>query len=221
MNRKDFTASTEVNGTTFRAVISTDSVDRDGDVMVPQGMNSKDYERNPVLLWQHDPTAPIGKCLSLKRGESAIEAEFELPHRPDGFEGNWRPDFVRELIKAGVLGAVSIGFMPMEGGERMATKGDVQRYGTDVRKVYSRWKLLEVSVVSVPANQDALIVAVQKGMIRQASVEALGLKAMPTALAVPKPARVVVSVDVPVMGRKEAERITVEELAKARGRLLL
>jgi HK97 family phage prohead protease len=216
MNRKDFTAKASVNGTTFSAIITTDSVDRDGEVMVPQGMNSKDYERNPVLLWQHDPSAPIGRAVSLKRGENSIEAEFELPHRPQGYEGQWRPDFVRGLIQAGVLGAVSIGFMPMEGGERMATKGDVERYGAEVRKVYSRWKLLEVSVVSVPANQDALITAVQKGYVTAEAVKAFGMHARPA----PQP-RVVVSVQVPQLGKKDVALMAAEEMARARGTVLL
>jgi hypothetical protein len=46
---------------TFVATITTDSVDRDGEVVVPAGMNSKDYERNPVLLYEHDVLKPIGK----------------------------------------------------------------------------------------------------------------------------------------------------------------
>ncbi len=39
MNRKDFKAEGSIVGGKFKAVISTDSVDRDGEVMVPAGMN--------------------------------------------------------------------------------------------------------------------------------------------------------------------------------------
>ena len=120
MNRKDFKAEGSIVGGKFKAVISTDSVDRDGEVMVPAGMNAKDYERNPVLLWNHDPSQPIGKSTSLKREDSSIVAEFEFAPRPADYVGDWFPDYVRGLVAAGVVKAVSIGFMPLDGGARVA-----------------------------------------------------------------------------------------------------
>jgi HK97 family phage prohead protease len=218
VNRKDFKANTTVNGSTFKATISTDSVDRDGEVMVPQGMNSKDFERNPVLLYQHDSSQPIGRAISLKRGESSIEAEFEFAKRPDDYEGDWFPDYVRGLVAAEILKAVSIGFMPITGGERIATKGDVERYGPEVRKVYSKWKLLEVSVVSVPANQDALITAVRKGYVTGSAVKRFGgIEAKATLL---KPKHKI-TVRVPAVGTDEAAGIVRAEIAKACGRFVV
>jgi HK97 family phage prohead protease len=222
MNRKDFNATGEVNGSTFKATISTESVDRDGEVMVPQGMNAKDYERNPVLLWNHDPSQPIGRALTLKRGDTSISAEFEFAKRPDDYDGDWFPDYVRGLVAAGVVKGVSIGFMPMEGGVRMATKGDSDRYGPDVRRVFSKWKLLEVSVVSVPANQDALISAVRKGFVTESAAKRFGSIATPQPAPPVQPVpKYVVSVRVPAFGTDAARRLVADEIAKARGRLVV
>ena len=221
MNRKDFKADGSIVGGRFMATISTDSVDRDGEVMVPAGMNAKDYERNPVLLWNHDPSQPIGRALSLKRGESSIAADFEFAKRPDDYAGDWFPDYVRGLVAAGVVKAVSIGFMPLEGGARVATKGDVEKYGSDVRKVFSKWKLLEVSVVSVPANQDALITAVSKGLITRSAAERFGKIGVVEKATTKTMQRNVIRVNIPTVCRDDAARIVREEIAKARGRVVL
>ncbi len=152
-------------GLKFTAILSTDALDRDSEVVIPSGMYSKDFEKNPVLLYAHDPTKPIGKVLSLRRGLDDVRGEFEITPRPENYEGEWFPDFVKGLIEAGVIRGISIGFAPMAGGWRVANKADKDRYGGECKGVYSRWNLHEVSVVSVPANQDALIVAIQKGSV--------------------------------------------------------
>lgn len=221
MNRKDFKAEGEIVGGMFKATISTDSVDRDGEVMVPAGMNAKDYERNPVLLWNHDTSQPVGRAVTLKRAEREIVADFEFAKRPEDYDGDWFPDYVRGLVQAKVLRGVSIGFVPMEGGERLATKGDVDKYGPDVRRVYSKWKLLEVSVVSVPANQDALITAVQKGFVTRTAAERFGRVDVPEKIERPAVRKFPIAVSVPAIGREVATRIAREEIAKARGRIVI
>ena len=77
-------------------------------------------------------------------------------------------------MKFGALRGVSIGYMPVDGGVRRASKEDAAKYGAGVKQVYSKWKLLEVSVVSIPSNQEALINAVSKGIVTTASLKALG-----------------------------------------------
>ncbi len=168
-------SGSEKEPTKFTAIITTSAIDRDHEVVVPAGMNSKDYERNPVLLYAHDPNKPIGKMLSMRRGDSAIDADFVLAPRPDNHEGEWLPDTIGSLMRFGALNGVSIQFAPIEGGMRKATKADSEKYGGGVKNVYSKWKLLEVSVVSIPANQEAIISAVSKGICTRASLDALGV----------------------------------------------
>ena len=160
--RKTLTAETSVSKGRFTATISTDSIDRDGEVLVPQGMNSAEFERNPVVFWNHDYGMPVAKGTSLRRDERSVVAEAEFARRPDDFVGEFFPDFARALVEQGVVKGVSVGFQPMPDGIRKATPADRDRYGDGVERVFSKWKLLEFSLAPLPANQDALVSAVGK-----------------------------------------------------------
>lgn len=188
----------------FTAVITTDTVDRDGEVVVPQGMNSTDYERNPVLLYEHDEKQPIGKMVSMKRGERNIEAEFALAPRPENHVGEWLPDTIGSLMEFGALNAMSIGFLGVEA--RPATKADSMKYGEGLRRVYGKWKLLEVSVVSMPANQEAIVMAVRKGLVSSGAVKSLGVT-------VPDSVKVEPSQEAPMPRVKRSISVTVPSIA--------
>ena len=214
---------------TFVATITTDSVDRDGEVVVPSGMHSRDYERNPVLLYEHDVQKPIGKMLKMARKERSIEAEFALAPRPANHEGEWFPDTVASLMEFGALNTMSIGFMGTEA--RPASKADTEKYGPGCRRVYGKWKLLEVSVVSIPANQDAIVTAVRKGLVSADAAKGFGVKFVPDAkpAAAPKPApaakaverprRYRINVVVPPVGTLQAKTLIRDEILRARGRV--
>ena len=203
----------------FTAVITTSAVDRDSDVVVPAGMNSKEYEVNPVLLYGHDPLKPIGRMLKMRRAEESIDADFVLAPRPETHQGEWLPDTVAALMKFGALNGVSISYLPMEGGARVASKSDALKYGGGVRRVYSKWRLLEVSVVSIPANQDALISAISKGIVTIAGLKALGcepLQTTPRKAAQPAP-RHTIRVVMPRLGTDEVAAVAKAAVAKLRG----
>jgi hypothetical protein len=88
----------------------------------------------------------------------------------------WLPDTVRALMQQGVLSAFSVGFRVPSDGIRQASERDIERFGPKTRTVITRWELLEFSVVSVPANQEALATAVAKGLVPDGEcVERLGL----------------------------------------------
>lgn len=168
MNRKTLDAKFIPSATGFTATVTTATIDRDGEVVIPQGMNATEYESNPVLFWNHDYNLPVGKCVALKRGADGIVGEFTLAERPADFEGSFFPDFVRALVGQGVVKGVSIGYTPEEGGTRRATVDDRKRYGDGVHTVFSKWKLLEISVAPLQANPDALVSAVRKGAVSAA-----------------------------------------------------
>ena len=196
-------------------MITTDSVDRDGEVVIPAGMNSKEYEANPVLLYEHDVKQPIGKMLKMRRNERNIEAEFALAPRPETHVGEWFPDTVAALMDFGALNTMSIGFLGLEA--RPASKADSEKYGDGVRRVYGKWKLLEVSVVSIPANQDAIITAVRKGLCSPAVAKRFGVTVPDAPAPIRRSYRV--SVAVPALGDLDRVQIVRDEMARARGRL--
>ncbi len=45
---------------TVKAIISTDSLDRDGEVVITKGLDLAEFKNNPIVLLGHDQDKPIG-----------------------------------------------------------------------------------------------------------------------------------------------------------------
>ena len=166
MQRKTLDTTVEEDGKhRIVAKLTTSSIDRDGEVLIPQGMNSKEFEKNPILFYHHNYETPIGTVKNLRREDEAVYGELNFAKRPEKFEGDFFPEFVEALVRQGIVKGVSVGFIPETNGARMASKADRKRYGHGIKRVYNKWKLLEVSVAPLPANQDALVQAVDKGLV--------------------------------------------------------
>lgn len=147
------------------AKITTDSIDRDGEVLVPQGMNSKEFENNPVLFWNHDYSQPVGNVTNLKRGDRDVFGTLNFAKRTEGVKGEFFPEVAESLVRQGIVKGVSVGFVPEGNGSRNASTKDRKKYGDGCKRIFNRWKLLEVSIAPLPANQDALVQAVDKGLM--------------------------------------------------------
>jgi len=204
----------------FTATITAETLDRDGEVLIPQGMNSREFDQNPVLFWNHDYAKPVGKCVGLKRGERAIVGEFTFAKKPDGYVGEFFPEVAAALVGQGIVNAVSVGYVPESGGVRRATDIDRKKYGDEVQTIFSRWKLLEVSLAPLQANPDALITAVKKGIVSSvAAKQFFGVEA---------PKRTVVTIELPAARSTVAKpapisvaEIARREIARARGSIYL
>jgi HK97 family phage prohead protease len=218
-NRKALPARLEGTPRGFTAVITAETIDRDGEVLVPQGMNATEFERNPVLFWNHDYSQPVGKSAGLKRRERDIVGDFTFAQRPDGYVGDFFPEVAAALVGQGIVNGVSVGFVPEDGGARRATEVDRKKYGGNVSTVFSRWKLLEVSLAPLQANPEALITAVRKGVMSPVAAKKwFGIEA---------PKRVVVTVNVPALSTKtkrapiDVDSIVRREIARAKGAIYL
>ena len=90
----------EISGTAkgFTAVISAETLDRDGEVLIPSGMNSKEFERNPVLFWNHDYARPVGRSSGLKRRDRDIVGDFVFAVKPEGYVGEFFPEVAAALV---------------------------------------------------------------------------------------------------------------------------
>lgn len=134
----------------YTILATTDDVDRDGDVVVPQGVTNlpKYLKDNPVILFGHDyRRPPVGKAVDGRVTETAVELDIEFADTEFGRE-------IKYLYDNGFMSSFSIGFIPKD----HKVVGD-QWYWT-------AWELLEVSAVPVPANAAANIVRslAQKGI---------------------------------------------------------
>ena len=128
-------------GVNIRGLASTNSIDRVGDVINHDawtksgGLNN--FEKNPIILFNHNYDKPIGRATSMEVSKSGLE----LGARISKSAGD-----IKDLIKDGVLGAFSVGFR---------VKDAVYNEETDGLEIKDA-ELFEVSVVSVPANQTAM-----------------------------------------------------------------
>lgn len=130
-----------------RVIVSTATPDRYGDIVEIEGIELDNFRRNPVVLFMHDHDEPIAKCPEIGVKDGRLEAVVQFPD-----EGvSKKSDEVYGLIKAGVLNAVSIGFMPLE----WSNLDDKQPWAG---RRFIKSDMMEFSIVSVPANAEALVV---------------------------------------------------------------
>jgi len=158
----------------FTAKITTNAIDRDKEVLLPEGMDATDFEKSPSIFWAHDYfQLPLGKAVALKRFPNHWLAKGVMAERPDTHpeQAEWFPDTVLSLMEQGVIKGVSVGFDPVT--HRKPNTEDRRKFGEGVQNVVSRWRLLEYSIAPMPANQDALVEAVGKGALKPSTAKAI------------------------------------------------
>lgn len=127
-------------------IFSDGSVDAYGDVIDPAGWDLSDFVRNPICLLGHDPNFPVGKWSRVRVEGKALRGHLTMA--PAGTSA--RIDEVRKLIDADILKSCSVGFVPLQAEPLPGSKKGGVRY---IRQL-----LREVSLVSLPANANALAV---------------------------------------------------------------
>lgn len=138
----------------FTFVVSTPEVDRYGTIIVPSGIDYTAYLANPIVLAQHDSDQwPIGRCLGFAMNGENLEATIQIECVTD--EGKK----LTKLINAGYVKAVSVGIIPSEYEEQTIEGKKVT--------VYTKSELVEFSVVSVPANRQALLKKSLKTLLQE------------------------------------------------------
>lgn len=127
---------------------NTTCKDRAGDVITEEfwkGRHAlKDYRKNPIILAYHNHSKPIGKAIVFESTDKGLFIKARISKGAGE---------VYALIKDGILTAFSIGFVIDEADY---VKEDDTYYIT-------KGRVHEISVVSVPCNQDSLF-SVAKSM---------------------------------------------------------
>lgn len=139
-------ASIDVKNLTLEVVATKQVVDRQGDMVMVNGIDASFFMRNPVVPFGHDYKAlPVAKGIGIKiEGDELL---IKLQFTPEElYEFGYK---VFKMFEGGFLRAVSIGFIPV----KMAWDDELKA------TVIEKSELLEVSVVPVPANQEALVKA--------------------------------------------------------------
>jgi HK97 family phage prohead protease len=139
----------------LRFTISTGIVDREKDTIAIGGWELANFLRNPVVLWGHDAERlPIGRAFDVGVVGGALKATVRfIP--ADTPEGGAFADGVYRLARGGFLNATSVGFRPI----KWDYSNDPERGADDWFPGidFQQQELVELSVVTVPANPEALL----------------------------------------------------------------
>jgi len=151
----------------IRFIFSTSSSDRKGDTINNQGWQVKDFNKNPVFLWQHDITEqPLGLIhnLDVINGNLVGDVEFWKSDRDVSLWSDFdkKADSIYEQYKKGFLKGASVRFKPLDFKPSTNKKNGIN---------YTSQYLLEISAVSLPDNADALSVEVKNKVKSEISPE--------------------------------------------------
>jgi len=116
------------------------TVDRMGDIVLQEAYEKgglDNYNNNSIILFNHNYSDPIGKALEVSSNTQGLYIKAKISKAAGK---------TYELIKEGILKAFSIGFRVLDADYDSATD----------LFVIKDLELYEVSVVSIPANQDSL-----------------------------------------------------------------
>lgn len=135
-----------------RFIVNTENVNEYGYRVLTDGIDTTQYEKNPVVLYMHhrstgksDGTEVIGRCVNLEKKENILYADVEF-------------DMADEFA-AKIAGKVERGFV------RMASMyADVKATSSDEADVLpgqtletvTKCKLVEISIVDIGGNDDAI-----------------------------------------------------------------
>jgi HK97 family phage major capsid protein/HK97 family phage prohead protease len=127
-------------------IATTPTPDRMGDVIEPLGIEYK----NPLpLLWQHRSAEPVGTVEFNKPTKEGIKFVARIAMLEEAGRLKDRLDEAWQSVKLGLVRAVSIGFR------------DIEYSVMDTGLHFLKTEVLELSLVTIPANQDATIQTVR------------------------------------------------------------
>lgn len=125
------------------------NVDHYGDVVEPGAFAKTLIAKTPAMLWQHDSMEPIGVWTKIAEDEKGLYMEGKLLTGKVA-----RASEAHELLKAGAIKGLSIGYMPKAWEWSKDGSGDSIRHLKEV-------DLWEVSLVTFPANEAAVVTSVK------------------------------------------------------------
>jgi hypothetical protein len=125
----------------FKFTLVTPQLARDGHILLPSGMDLKDYKRNPVVLFSHMHEKPVARCTSIALVDGEIRGATEFP--PEGTSA--QAEEVCQLVKNSIVNAIDIDQAePLD--PKKGTRGGLR---------ILRSTLLEASIVACPADTGA------------------------------------------------------------------
>jgi uncharacterized protein len=126
------------------------NVDSDGDIIQMGAFAeslANDFPRNKIkILWQHKSSEPIGLPVEMREDDKGLFVKGKISKTERGNEA-------MELLRDGVIDSMSVGFMiPKDGYD----------YDEDGKRMINKGRLMEFSLVTFPANEQAVVQSVKE-----------------------------------------------------------
>jgi HK97 family phage prohead protease len=164
------TKAEEVEDRVLRFIGSTQDVDRDNEKILASGWRLKNYRKNPVVLFGHNASAEaVARTKKVWVDKEKKQLMFDIEFPPP--EISSKGDSLFRLYKNGYMNATSVGFLPnrdkIEWGEKAG----------EPSVTFKEQDLLEISLVSIPANPQAIMTSksIQKA-VKDEVIDDLELK---------------------------------------------
>lgn len=120
------------------------NTDSANDVIMNGAFAASLRDRQPKVLWQHKMDVPVGKLLEASEDERGLYVKVQIADTTAGVDA-------LKLMKMGVIDKLSIGFKVKE------AEYDRERGARIIKRV----DLLEFSLVTIPANNQAEITSLK------------------------------------------------------------
>lgn len=132
-----------------KIVLSDESkVDSDNERVMVSGMRIERFIKNPILLYEHNRwLMPVGSLKGVKKEGGQLIADDVFFDEADELSR-----IIKEKFEKGSLSAFSIGFKPLVRSDLPEDKLSGQKGDT-----YLESELYEVSIVALPALEDAVV----------------------------------------------------------------
>jgi len=132
----------------INAIVSTNALDRDKEIVELNAWDLKSYQTSPKLLLDHnwnDVMSHIGESKNIGIDNNVLKSRFEYYHG----KGNPKADWAYYIASKG-MATYSVSFMPKENGIVEGKAGD------NYKRKYTDVELLEISQVSIPSLREAV-----------------------------------------------------------------
>lgn len=149
--------SLDAEARTVEHEASNDLMDRMGDRIEVRGWDVSAFKENPILAWMHNmELPPLGLVRKLTKASEEDRNVLLSTSRFHPQEKNPFAELIYKMVSEGDLPGSSVGFRPLET-IRPSSEEELEKLGVGPYGVYfKRQELLELSIVTVPANPKTL-----------------------------------------------------------------
>lgn len=141
MKQKYVSGDLRVKATEIEFIMTTEVVDRDNDIIKVSGIKLDNFLKNPIMFYNHNSWESIGYWRNLRIENNTLVGTPEFSNTVLGEQ-------VKTQVLDGSLRACSIGFMVLDQGQ--------EQINDKMVNVIYQSELFECSIVTLPANQDAV-----------------------------------------------------------------